>query len=237
MNWGKTREDWRKARDSHGIKKGAVSGVSIGDAIEKVVKAEGKGYAVLLSAAEALKTALEKYQTGLKKAKNGKDFSDWIDKNILKDTNALIAEAKADLATARALLKQTRNTVTLDAIFPDLNMAAKAEEKMKHDPSLTWAAAAAMTDQYKLAVACCKDVATTAKSFKTITFLHPLTNDHAANLISFGKDLETDVKEALGWITCKSREDFLLAHQKARGRDWASLRLREIDNIFTALTK
>jgi hypothetical protein len=237
MDWSKARDEWRKARDNHGIKKGAVSGVSIGDTIEKVVKAEGKGYAALLSAAEALKTALEKYQAGLKKAKTGKDFSDWIDKNILKDTDALITVAKADLATALALHAKARDTVTLHSIFPDLMMVSRADALMKTDPSLTWPAAAAKTHEYALAVACCKDVATTAKAFRKVTFRHPLTTDHAARLTTFGKDLESDVKQALAWITSKSREEFFAAHQAARGESWASERQSEIAKIFTTLTK
>lgn len=136
MNWSKTREEWRKARDSHGIKKGAVSGVSIGDAIEKVAKAEAKGYATLLSAAEALKAALEKYQVGLKKAKNVKVFSDWIDKNILKDTNKLIADAKADLATALAVLDKVRKSPALNSILPAMTLVTDVDELMKKDPNL-----------------------------------------------------------------------------------------------------
>jgi hypothetical protein len=237
MSWGKKRDEWRKARDNHGVKKGAVSGVSIGDAIEKVVKAEGKGYAALLSAAETLKIALEKYQAGLKKAKTGKEFSDWIDKNILKETDALIADAKADLATALALEAKARDTVTLHSIFPDLKLVNKAEAQMKADPSLTWPAAAAKTQEYALAVNCCKDVATTAKAFRQVTFRHSLTNDHAARLTAFGKALETDIKHALAWITSKTKEEFFTAHQEARGRDWAFTQQPAIAKIFTALTK
>lgn len=237
MSWSKTREDWRKARDSHGIKKGAVSGVSIGDAIDKVAKAEQKGYAALLTAAEGLKTALEKYQAGLKKAKTGAAFSDWIDKNILRDTKALIADAQADKSAAIALQNKARNTVELGAIFPDLKILKRVEAKLKTDPTLSWSAAAAGTGEYKLAVNCCKDVATTAKAFRQITFRHALANDHAARLNAFGKQLEADIKEALNWIGAKSADDFLAAHQNARGRSWAADGLSDIARIFTDLTK
>lgn len=88
-----------------------------------------------------------------------------------------------------------------------------------------------------MSIGCCKYVAAMAKLFRQLDFRHPLTNDHAAKLKAYGKDLESDVKEALAWITCKSRDDFFAAHQNARGHDWTSAHQTEIGDLAIALTK
>gem|GEM_PF-4606585 len=54
--WKDKRKAWTTIRDKHKIKKGAVSGVSLGDAIDKVYAAVCKGYRPLLRARLRLQT-------------------------------------------------------------------------------------------------------------------------------------------------------------------------------------
>jgi hypothetical protein len=95
--WKNKRKEWTTARDKHGVKKGAVSGVSIGDALDKVYASSAKGYKPLLAAIAALRKDLAKYID--KSGKASPSFVTWIKGNLIKDLDRLEQDAQADLAT------------------------------------------------------------------------------------------------------------------------------------------
>jgi hypothetical protein len=236
MSWGKKRDEWRKARDGHKIKKGAVSGVSIGDAIDKVTKAEEKGYASVIEAATALKKALDKYQTGLKKAAPTKDFSVWIDTNIMKDVDTLIANAKADLKAVTDLKDLASKSPDLKGLLPDLAIVQSADALMKKDTTLSWPDATAKLNDAVLVMNIAKHLAPVAKAFKGITFRHELDGSHKKTLNDFGKQLEEDIVFAVTWVRSKTRENFIDTLGPAKSRTWAHQDLPDVTKAFKVLT-
>ena len=74
-----TRTEWVQLRDkTHKVSKGAVSGVSMGDALDAYHKEGAKGLDAALKAAPKLKTAAEKYLKGCKSEGLKKDVKSKI---------------------------------------------------------------------------------------------------------------------------------------------------------------
>jgi len=237
MNWTKKRNDWRKARDDNGIKKGAVAGVSIGDAIGKMAKAEEKGYPTLLAAANSLKGNLVKYQSGLKKVKGSKDFSGWIAKNFMKDVDGLIADISADLKSVKGLHNTARNSVDLRALIPELSMVQEANNLMKSKPNLSWFDAIKKLNQYSIVANAAKEFSITAKAYRNVKFKYPLKTDYQKFFVDFGKQLQSDIAFSVKWVTSKSQDDFINSHKSAKAREWAHNKNGDLAKAFQFLMK
>jgi len=90
------RDRWVKERADNKVPKGAVSGVSMGDELDKFHKEVVKGVKEGKAAAEKLKTALTKYTNGIKT--KYKAFFDRIKARIAADVDTYISDATKVLA-------------------------------------------------------------------------------------------------------------------------------------------
>lgn len=236
MDWTKKRKEWRSARDDHGVKAGAVSGVKIGDAIDKVCKVEESGYASLLTAAKNLKASLLKYQAGLKKVKPKKDFSGWIAKNLMKDVDGFIADISADLKSLIVLQETIRKSPALNILFPDTGtVVGAADQAMKSDPSLSWLDAVKKGREYTIFVQATKELSVTSKAMQKIKLKRRMKKDYQQFLVDFGKDLQSDIVWCVKWFRSDNREEFVTTLKPAKGRDWTFHKQSELNKIFKFL--
>lgn len=117
-DWSTMRKTWTSTRDGakYKVPKGAVSGVSIGDAIDKVAAMQKKGgLKPLIAELTKLDGKLKTYKAAI--TKKHKPFADWIGQNIEKwvaddkqacqsEINHLVAaEAEIDKTIALMLIK------------------------------------------------------------------------------------------------------------------------------------
>ena len=214
------RKTWSDARDKHGLKKGAVSGVSVGDAIDKLDKAQAKGYASTLSAAATLEGVLDKYRGKI--AKTNPDFAGWMDKNIKKDLKALMDGVKLDIASVNWInvnvLRET--VVTVGNMFPDSGMLVNARKLMADTPPKTFPEARKILDIFIAVEKIAALVAKRATTMKTMKWQHPLPG-HAAHYAVFGKYADAvvdDVKFVIQWSKAPDMDTHLDFMGKARSR-------------------
>src|SRR5262249_57585332 len=95
------RAKWTAARDQAKVAKGAVSGVSLGDAIDLIVKATPTGLTAVRAAIVKLLAKTKTYKAGIKK--KSPDLVTWIEANLEKPAR------KLDVACAETIdvLKDT----------------------------------------------------------------------------------------------------------------------------------
>jgi hypothetical protein len=137
-DWKKLRQQWVKARDSAKpkVEKGAVKGVSVGDAIDNVTKASLKGHLPLAKAIQDLQKDLDKYKAGIK-SKN-KDLVDWLEKNVEKPADDLMSDLSDDVANLEVIKREMQLFKSrTDLHFPDGEEFHKVGMKAKKD-GVTW---------------------------------------------------------------------------------------------------
>jgi hypothetical protein len=141
-DWSTKRKEWSTARDKMGGKQGAVKGVSLGDELDKVGKAQKVGYTTFSAALKKLQQVVTKYLAALPKGSD--KVKAWIKANIE-------AKADADLATSAADLKALAwvQTELIDDVVapingghPDSAYVSRIEAHLKKNPGMDWATAA-----------------------------------------------------------------------------------------------
>jgi hypothetical protein len=102
-DWAALRKKWVTARNAAKPKvgAGAVKGVSMGDAIDGVHKAQ-KDYSTLEAATKKLLADVDTYKTGISK-KNG-NLAKWIEQNVEASAKKLLTDLVADVKLLRAAL-------------------------------------------------------------------------------------------------------------------------------------
>jgi hypothetical protein len=146
--WKKKRDEWTTARAKTPVKKGAVSGVNLGESIDKVYAASKKGYLPLLAAIAGLEKSVATYRT--KGGKAVAPVSGWLG-SLSKDLAALKAAAEADALLLKLLGPQlTKFHRTCYPGVPDTGMVPATKKLMDEDKTgkLTWLGAAKQTKLY-----------------------------------------------------------------------------------------
>lgn len=139
--WKNMRDAWTTARDQAKIKKGAVSGVSMGDAIDKVKLAGAKGYNPLLKATAALRKDVAKYIS--KVDKTAPAAVTWLKGTLLKQLDDLETRANADIATlAKVGPVLTPFHQRYVPGIPSTDDVKRTFEYMQKTPGMTWPTAA-----------------------------------------------------------------------------------------------
>jgi hypothetical protein len=149
--WKGKRKEWTTARDAAHVKKGAVTSVSIGDRLDKVYAASGKGYQPLLAALAALEKDLNTYQAkGGKSVAGAKGYLT----ALTADLHALQGAVKKDMGTLKELAAK-RRALHEAAVPPQPSMqlferteTAIQQEKHKSQKTLTWLGAAKVSGLY-----------------------------------------------------------------------------------------
>jgi hypothetical protein len=221
-DWSKMRKKWTDNRDAHGVKKGAVSGVSVGDAIDKVMKTESKGYNPLYAACTALDSALTKYKAKI--AKTHPDFVKWIDKNIQDDLDDLAADVFRDI---HENLKWVTDDIareqvySIQALIPDCTMLPNVEKLLTAKPPKTWDEAVAEVSMFTKTFKAAPEVATRATKLKTLKWYHVLPGHDGdyKMLTGFADILLADVKYCLLWSKVTNRSGFQQFQRDMNQRD------------------
>ena len=233
-DWTKMRKTWTDARDKAKVKKGAVSGVSIGDAIEAVVKAEAKGYNAVFKATEALAVAFGKYKAKL--AKSNPDLIKVIDNTFLKEIKEYQGQVRADIGNVTwirdmamgdtimspyGLNPDSGNLKQVDALIeaskPKPKKAKAGEQEQdedeeQEDPSvLTWKQAADQSKLFTVTNASLPRVGKRALDMSKLVWNAKLTG-HDADYAAFkdwaGAAIE-DVKYCAKWSKVDTHMEFL----------------------------
>lgn len=198
-DFAKLHSAWKTERDKH-VKKGAVSGVSIGDAIDDVTKAMGKGYTATLTAIAALEKAVAKYT-----AKLGKDqpkLVKWMEANILAEAKDLKAKVSLDVDSLKWVTNNllAGSDINILTILPDEGMLSNANAVMEKD-KVTFAAALKKVGMFEGVEAGGAMLAKRAMTLKNMKWNAPLTK-HAAHYATLGEFADTaldDVKKVIIW--------------------------------------
>ena len=199
-DWAGLRKKWTDARDKAGVKKGSVSGVSLGDAIDKVAKA--KGYTSLTNALGALKDDIAKYKGKIQKA--NPDLCKWIDKNIGDEVKDLNTKALLDIDSLRWMVNNMMapSDLNIMTILPDEGKIQNAVRLMKDkDKPLTFAEAVKQVNMFYVVEKYGALLVKRAKTMKETPWHAKMTghdSDYAA-LIDFANIVLDDVKEVLIW--------------------------------------
>ncbi len=196
-DWSRMRVSWKSERDKH-VKKGAVSGVSIGDAIEAVVKGQSKGYQSLLNAVADLEKAITKYKA--KMEKTAPDLTKWMDKTL----GAAAKETKTAVALDLDSLKWTIDNllagslVNILTILPDDGKLVNVNRLMSDRKNpMSWAEAVKATNTFYVIETYGALLAKRAMTLKTMKW-HERLPGHDADyqeLTDFADIVIDDVKE------------------------------------------
>ena len=209
-DWSRMRKVWTEERNKHGIKDGAVPGVGVGNAIEKVQKALGKGYESTAVEAASLVATLKRYQDKIKP--KAPRFADWIEKNIAADAKTLLADARADTEFLDWVVKDCLPNSAPDAasLFPDVQLAARAEQFRRDNPGSSWADAARQLNLYALTIATAPDVQRRGTTIMKTTWRLQLPGKDVdyANVREYGVIMLKDLKLALSWMQVTSFDEF-----------------------------
>jgi hypothetical protein len=242
-DWTKMRKTWTDARDKAKVKKGAVSGVSIGDAIDAVVKAEAKGYNAAHKASEALAAALGKYKTKL--AKTNPDLVKWIDATLLKQIKDYQGQVALDLGhiswikqyplgdtimSSYGLNPDSAGYRSTEDILEAANKpkAKKAEEEedeaeAEEAQAMTWAQAAEQAKLFHVTNASLPRVGKRALDMSKLVWNAKLPghDDDYAAIKKWAEALIEDVKYCAKWAKVDNGREFLMMLKGWGQRDTA----------------
>ncbi len=221
-DWSGLRKKWADARDKAGVKKGSVSGVSLGDAIDKVAKA--KGYTSLTNALNALKDDVAKYKGKIQKTHP--DLCKWIDKNIGDEIKDLNSKALLDIDSLHWMVNNLMAPSDLNilTILPDDGKIQNAMALMKSkDKPLTFAEAIKAMDMFHVVEKYSVLLVKRAKTMKETAWHAKLTGhdgDYAA-LVNFANIVLDDVKEVLIWSKATSLAEWGEGMKKLKSKQTA----------------
>lgn len=218
-DWTALRKKWADARDKAGVKKGSVSGVSLGDAIEKVGK--GKGYTSTLNALNALKADLAKYKGKIQKTHP--DLSKWIDKTIADEAQDMANKVQLDIDSLRwiVLNMMAPSDVNIMTILPDTGLIQNVSRLMtQKDNPLGFAEAVQATGMFSTVPSVGPLMAKRIATMKAIKWQARLAG-HDANyteLQDFANLVAQDLKDVLIWSKTTSLEAWGDCQQGMRTR-------------------
>lgn len=209
-DWSGLRKKWTEARDKAGVKKGSVSGVSLGDAIDKVAKAQAKGYTSLAKAAKDMEEAADKYKAKIAKANPA--TAKWIADHISKEASALSKGVALDIGNLKWIIANLVNSgeVSGEWIFPDEGKLQNVMALMKTDPALTFAEATKRLNMFYAVEKFGPLVAKRAIDMKALTW-HAKLPGHDADYTDLGEFADavlSDVKLVLQWSKAASLDEF-----------------------------
>lgn len=220
--WSKMRAIWTAERDKH-VKKGAVSGVSIGDAIEAVVKARSKGYSTLNTALDGLDKAVAKYKAKI--AKEKPDLGKWMDKNLggaVKETRSAVA---LDLDSMKWIETNmlTGSLLNIMAILPDEGLFSKAMALTQGPKAISWEAAVKAVGMFDIVEKYGLLLAKRAKTMKDTKWAAQLEGYDGAYkaLIEFADIVVDDVKVTILWSQSKSSDEWGQNFKKMKSKQTA----------------
>jgi hypothetical protein len=208
-DWVALRRKWADARDKAGVKKGAVSGISMGDAIEKIGKA--KGYVSQTAYLNALKDDITKYKSKIQKS--NPELCKWIDKNLADEVKDYSARVAMDIESLKWMVKNLMapSDANILTILPDEGMLQNAVTLMRRkDDPLSFADA---IKQVRMFAGVEKDGAVIkmrAKTMKEMSWLAKLSGHDAdyAELKTFADIVASDVKEVRLWSKTDNLSDW-----------------------------
>jgi len=197
-SWKDKRKEWVDVRDNKfKVKKGAVSGVSVGDSIDKIYASSKKGYQPLLKAIATLRKDLKKYSS--KSGKSAAGLVDWIDKTFVPELDTLEQHTQADVALVAKLRKDIVefHQVAVPGT-PEMTTYNKVTKELARDPKLTWPAVAKQFGLYA------RTERSTPKWDEMITMLSGLKFQislpgHKADY-AYLKELETNYSQGVAFL-------------------------------------
>jgi hypothetical protein len=208
-DWSKKRKLWTDNRDKLGGKKGAVKGVSLGDELDAVAKAAGKGYQTLAAALAKLLKTTAKYKAGIK---SNDKLAAWIKTNLESPAEAALKEIKADqasLAWIEAEFIASVNDYILGAA-PDSGSIGNIRSQMAKKPDLSWADAAVAVKIFAIPNAILARSAKKVAGLGKIGWKARLPGQDAAYkaIEAYEKAYLADVKFFARWVKAQSMADF-----------------------------
>ena len=237
-DFSKMRKVWQNARDKAGIKKGVVSGLSVGDAIDKVAKAQTQGYASLFKAAQELDKSLSKYKS--KVAKSNPGFVKWIDKEIGKDTANLLKAVKVDMADVKWILNYILKDgfIVGGGLWPDEGNFSNCMQLTKDENPKTWAEAMEVTGMFVPLSKIGPIILKRANNVKGMKWPAKLTglNAHYAAFDEMANLMTSDVKLAEKWSNVQSPEDWLKYQKAVKSRKTLADSLPDARKAIKSLT-
>lgn len=200
-DWSKMRATWKSERDKH-VKKGAVSGVSIGDAIEAVLKGQSKGYQSMLNAVADLEKAIVKYKAKIEKTTPA--LTKWMDKHL----GDAVKETKTAISLDLDSLKWTvdnllaASDINILVILPDDGLLVNIDRLMTNKTNpMTWAQAVKTVQMFAAIENCGALLAKRATTLKAMKW-HAKLPGHDADyktLTEFADTAIDDVKKVIMW--------------------------------------
>jgi hypothetical protein len=209
-DWSKKRKAWTDNRDKLGGKKGAAKGVSLGDEIDAVAKAAGKGYQSLAAALGKFLKATAKYKAGVGKG-NDKVLA-WIKTNLDGEAEATLKEIAADqktLAWIEAEFITSINDYILGAA-PDSGSLKNIRDVMAKKPDMSWADAAKAVKMFVIPDAIVGLSAKKVAGLGKVVWKVRLPGQDAAYkaIETYEKAYLADVKFFARWAKTQSLADF-----------------------------
>lgn len=208
-DWKNLRKEWAKVRDkaTPAVKKGAVRGVSIGDAIDGVAKGSEKSYMALYTAVRDLRKDIKSYKDGMK-AKH-KDLIAWLEKNVDKPAEQIETGCQNDVSLLVSIGKAMEDFYKRKAFnFPDGTEFHRAGMQAKEENKPWQIAAADLFNRLKSSLALWKklsaEIQQTAKSLKLD--LPGMT--YRADILKMAKAVENEADLVLQLCKTKSLEEF-----------------------------
>ncbi|MEO8243969.1 MAG: hypothetical protein ABI832_16825 [bacterium] len=223
-DWSGLRKKWSDTRDKAGVKKGSVSGVSLGDAIDKVGKAQTKGYNSMVKALEALKDDAAKYKS--KVLKTHPDLGKWIDRNIADEVKDLHGKVLLDMNSLKWMIDNMMagSDLNIMVILPDEGMIQNAMRLMadKTKP-MSFAEAVKAVNMFYVVETYGALLAKRAMTMKSTKWQAKLTGHDAeyAALVDFADIVIDDVKEVALWSKAKSLGEWGDAMKKLKNKQTA----------------
>jgi hypothetical protein len=214
-NWKNLRKEWVKARDKAkpAVTKGAVKGVSIGDAIDGVAKASEKSYLALDKEVKSLRKGIKTYKDGMK-AKH-KDLIAWLEKNVEKPAEEIAAGIINDVGIMESIRQTMHDFYDRKAFnFPDGTEFHQAGMQAEKENKPWQIAAGNLFDRLRKSLALWKklgeEIKQSAKSLK----LDLPGMKYRAEILNMAKAVEDEANLVLELCKTKSLEEF---QRKAKG--------------------
>lgn len=222
-DWAKMRDLWKNERDKH-VKKGAVSGVSIGDAIDAVNKARSKGYTSINNALDGLEKDVGKYKAKL--AKTAPDLIKWMDKTLAGAVKETRSEVALDLDSLKWMIDNmlAGSLLNILTILPDDGKIRNVLKVMNSkDNPVDWKDAVKAVNMFYVIENYGVLLAQRAKTMKETKWAARLSGHDAdyQALIDFADIVLDDVKHTVQWSKATSLEEWANKLKEMKGKQTA----------------
>lgn len=219
-DWSSLRKKWTEARDKAGVKKGQVSGVSMGDAIDAVAKP--KGYTSQSNALKSLLADTAKYRSKLQKTHP--DLCKWIEKNIEAEAKDLANRVKLDIDSLRWIVMNMMapSDLNIMTILPDSGLIQNVNRLMQDAKNpKTFAEAVKAVNMFHVVETYGPLMVKRVKTMKEIKWQAKLSGHDAdyAELIAFADVVLDDIRDVLLWSTVTTMAEWGEMMKKLQTRD------------------